>query len=472
MVDALLSKADKEEELSRIYARAVAAGAGYVTSVPEYDRDGVDLQIRAGGDMRPAIDLQLKATINLEDKGGEHLRYPLPVRNFDLLREDTQTPRLLVVLALPKQGPVAEAHRKEDGLEALRLLGDLAETPEDTQSAHRHRLVEQVESIRCDRLAGSDGAGQNREHPMSARLHDADSLRAVSPAALSAYARLNGWEKSEPYGAHSDVYAAAGLPEIVLPRTQRIGDYAEVAARLVRTFAQTADVDEADLLRELRTADRDAISIRASCDDAVTIDDGLALISGARSMIASTTRSLFEPRAAYQGRPAREVLEYLQRVRLADVAQGSFSVTLLPPAVPPAVDRIMERLPAKGHETGESGPAMQGVEALEDEPIERQATRRLADALGATREAMAETIGGESDAFGNAISKGASANLCQALADMTAPFETLDLSLTWALTPPRTRIRQSDSRSQRRNPASCRRRRAPCANGVSKPMCA
>ena len=40
MVDALLSKADKEEELSRIYARAVAAGAGYVTSVPEYDRDG------------------------------------------------------------------------------------------------------------------------------------------------------------------------------------------------------------------------------------------------------------------------------------------------------------------------------------------------------------------------------------------------------------------------------------------------
>lgn len=103
MVDTLLSRADKEEELSRIYARAVAAGAGYVTSVPEYDRDGVDLQIRAGGHMRPAIDLQLKATINLEDKGEEHFRYPLPVRNFDLLREDTQTPRLLVVLALPRQ---------------------------------------------------------------------------------------------------------------------------------------------------------------------------------------------------------------------------------------------------------------------------------------------------------------------------------------------------------------------------------
>lgn len=276
---------------------------------------------------------------------------------------------------------------------------------------------------------------------MSVRLHDANSLRAVSPASLSAYACLNGWEKTEPYGAHSDVYAADGLPEVVLPRTQRIGDYAEVVARLIQTFAQTAGVDESDLLRELRIADRDAIRIRASCDDAVTIDDSLALISGAKGMIASTTRSLFDPRAAYQGRPAKEVLDYLRRVRLADMAQGSFSVTLLPPAVPPMVDRVMERLSDEGygggrqHEAGERTLPAE-VEASEDEPIERQATRRLADALGATREAMAETISGESDAFGNAISKGTSANLCQALADMTAPFETLDLSLTWALTRP------------------------------------
>ena len=263
---------------------------------------------------------------------------------------------------------------------------------------------------------------------MSVRLHDANSLRAVSPASLSAYARLNGWEKTEPYGAHSDVYAAVGLPEVILPRTQRIGDYAEVTARLIRTFAQTAAVDESDLLRELRTADRDAIRIHASCDDAVTIDHGLILISGAKDMIASATRSLFEPRAAYKGRPAKEVLEYLRRVRLADMAQGSFSVLLLPPAVPPAVDHVLERLPGEGR--------IGGINEAEEEPIERQATRRLADALGATRQAMAETIGGESDAFGNAISKGMSANLCQALAAMTAPFETLDLSLTWALTRP------------------------------------
>ena len=52
--------------------------------------------------MRPAIDLQLKATTNLA--GSQDGRYPFPLkrRNYDLLRDETQTPRLLVVLDLPK----------------------------------------------------------------------------------------------------------------------------------------------------------------------------------------------------------------------------------------------------------------------------------------------------------------------------------------------------------------------------------
>ena len=63
--DSLLTAADREEALSRVYARAVAASAGYVTADPDFDRDGVDLRIQSGGAMRPALDLQLKATVNL-----------------------------------------------------------------------------------------------------------------------------------------------------------------------------------------------------------------------------------------------------------------------------------------------------------------------------------------------------------------------------------------------------------------------
>lgn len=102
MSDALLTTADREEALSRVYARAVAAGAGYVTADRDFDRDGVDLRIHAGGRMRPAIDLQLKATVNLNPAGDRHYRFRLNRRNYDLLRDPIQTPRVLVVLDLPR----------------------------------------------------------------------------------------------------------------------------------------------------------------------------------------------------------------------------------------------------------------------------------------------------------------------------------------------------------------------------------
>ena len=102
MNDSLLSIPDQKEALSRAYAHAVAARAGYITAVYAEDRDGVDLRIQAGGDQRPALDLQLKATVNLVKSRNGNFLFPLKRRNYDLLRIATQTPRLLVVLDLPQ----------------------------------------------------------------------------------------------------------------------------------------------------------------------------------------------------------------------------------------------------------------------------------------------------------------------------------------------------------------------------------
>ena len=58
---------------------------------------------------------------------------------------------------------------------------------------------------------------------MRVSIHDRDALLAVSPVALSAYARAAGWSRHEPYRVHSDVYVGDELPEIIIPRTERIG---------------------------------------------------------------------------------------------------------------------------------------------------------------------------------------------------------------------------------------------------------
>jgi len=52
--------------------------------------------------MRPSIAIQLKATINLGEPIDGEYRYSLKRRNYDLLREPVQTPRILMVLALPR----------------------------------------------------------------------------------------------------------------------------------------------------------------------------------------------------------------------------------------------------------------------------------------------------------------------------------------------------------------------------------
>ena len=99
--DALLTEADQEEALSLAYVRAVAAGAGYSTTQDYPDRSGVDLRINAGGNMQPAIDVQLKATVNLRKAEDGFLRFRLKTSNYKRLRSQTQTPSLLVILDLP-----------------------------------------------------------------------------------------------------------------------------------------------------------------------------------------------------------------------------------------------------------------------------------------------------------------------------------------------------------------------------------
>lgn len=77
--------------------------AGYVTAEQDFDRDGVDIQIRAGGHQRPSLDIQLKATTSVPSHTIDEFRYPLKRRNYDLLIEQTIIPRILAVLMMPNE---------------------------------------------------------------------------------------------------------------------------------------------------------------------------------------------------------------------------------------------------------------------------------------------------------------------------------------------------------------------------------
>lgn len=103
MTDGILSLEDQQERLSEVYVSTVALSAGYSVAKSDLDRDGIDLQLRAGGGMLPQIDIQLKATYTLGEPQSGMYRYPLKVRNYNLLRLETLVPRILILYHMPKE---------------------------------------------------------------------------------------------------------------------------------------------------------------------------------------------------------------------------------------------------------------------------------------------------------------------------------------------------------------------------------
>ena len=264
---------------------------------------------------------------------------------------------------------------------------------------------------------------------MRISIQDTDALAAVSPTALSAYARSTGWQRVGSYGEHSDIYDSEGLPEIILPRTQRLGDYTRVVAQLIEIFARVAEIDEISLYRDLAIADRDVVRVRADADEDGTIPlgTGIDLVQGAYDMFLAAACSLQNPRPLYRAGANKEANEYMRQVRLGQTEHGSYIVTLVTPTVPPPTQ------PQLDSDWGSNDS---------DVPLERRMTKRLVEALTVTRIAAERAISGDIDAFPNAVPYGASANLCEALSKIIQPFPVLDVSATWARTWPEKTSRE------------------------------
>jgi excisionase family DNA binding protein len=106
---------------------------------------------------------------------------------------------------------------------------------------------------------------------MKARILDAEALKAISPGALAAYARGEGWGKTETYGTHADVYTGVQKPEIILPRTDRLADYAAVVSRLIDVFSKVNERDELSTYRDLVGADHDVVRDRRAPGEGRTL---------------------------------------------------------------------------------------------------------------------------------------------------------------------------------------------------------
>ena len=110
----------------------------------------------------------------------------------------------------------------------------------------------------------------------------------------------------------------------------------------------------------------------------------------------------------------------MKQVRLGQTEHGSFVVTMMAP-VPPLLQPMPDESWAR----------------FSDEPHERQVTRRLVQALEASRDAAELAHSGAgAPAFERAVADGVSANLCEAVAKLIEQSSRLEVSVSWAKTRP------------------------------------
>ena len=258
---------------------------------------------------------------------------------------------------------------------------------------------------------------------MKVRILDSRALSEISPAALAGYVRSAGWIKSGPFGKHADVYVGSDRPELILPRTDQLSDYASALSRLIDILGEFTNKDEVWIYRELIGADQDVIRVRsiaAADDGSVPINNGVEMVAQAREMLLAAACATSTPQTVYRAGANREATDYLKNVRLGQTEHGSFVVTMMSP-VPPLL-----QIPLDHARTD-----------FEDEPFERQVTRRLVEALEASRCAVEKAHTGDGAlAFDQAVAAGVSANFCDAIAKLLNGTRGLEVSVAWAKTRP------------------------------------
>lgn len=226
--------------------------------------------------------------------------------------------------------------------------------------------------------------------------------------------------RTEPYGDAADAWQGEDLPEILVPRTNRLGDYASVVSRLIEIFSEESGRDELAVLKDLLEADHDVIRVRAmegATNGSIALDTGVEMVSRAREMVLAAARTTVgPPQRVYKGRANKRATAFMEGVRLGQTEHGSFVVSLMAPVAP-----ITAR-------------ALDGSRLwFEQEPLSRRVVLRLVEALQASRQAAERWNSGLfHQEFEAAVSAGVSANLCDAVVGLIESIERLEIDVAWA----------------------------------------
>lgn len=258
---------------------------------------------------------------------------------------------------------------------------------------------------------------------------DQGALAALKPLEVASYLRVHGWQQEAELDGRGSVWvlpAATDREEadVTLPLSRSLADFPLRMTEVIRTLAQVERRREEEVVRDLLTTGSDLIRIRAPSRDATSgslpLEEAVAFVERSRDMMLAAACSAITKRAYFATRKPAKATDYLSNVRMGQTERGSYVLTILSPVAPALVS---------------DGELPLGL--VPAEPYERQVTRTLTESLAALQAAARQAASsGGMGAFEQAVRVGVSANLCEAIAGLSAvsPGEGIDISVAWSRT--------------------------------------
>jgi hypothetical protein len=265
---------------------------------------------------------------------------------------------------------------------------------------------------------------------MKVAVRDPAALCALKPLEMAAYLRAMGWRKEVDLDGKGSLWLKAAAEgeefDVTLPLKRDLGDYALRMGEVLGTLAEVERRSELEVLRDVMTTTADLVRVRAPSHSAengtLPLDQAVSFVERSRDMMLSAACAALKKRAFYAKRKPQQAMDYLRQVRMGQTEQGSYVLTILSPVPPELKAAQWELLP---------------VEPVE--PYERQVTRTLVEALAALDEAArGAAMNGDMAPFNAAVSRGVSANLCDAVVGLSevSAGEALDVQVSWSRTRP------------------------------------
>lgn len=279
---------------------------------------------------------------------------------------------------------------------------------------------------------------------MKVDVRDDEIFDALTPVALEQYLRNSRWTEQKHIPGEVSIWSYDSgdgqKHRVWLPLDRGLSDYAQSVNRLVRVLADVENRSQLQLIEDLETvAIGDVIRFKSfdrlnKFSSSLSLNDGLSFVQQVQEMTSAAATSVIEKREILSRRRPNKAIEYMNSVRLGQTERGSFLVKLISPLSP--VEYTQLHFP--------------DIPTEDEPPFERQVVVNLMSSLSSLQAVASEALTKGRfyfEAFQELVPRGVSANLCEAVTNMTdgrAQFRPLEVSVTWsyAIAPPEQPLTQ------------------------------